>query len=109
MCHNNLAVALSSTSDALTLVQAENMQLVLDNRATAAELMDLAGQLKDHSLADLRDTRLLESLQAAEAQAKEARRQFRIVKGVVSGVVAGSGIDWAGDEQLRNLVLDAED
>ena len=37
------------------------------------------------------------------------KRQWRIVKGLVSALVAGSGVDWAADEKLRGLVEDGEE
>ena len=37
-----------------------------------------------------------------------AKKRWRIMKTVVAAVVAGSGVDWARDENLRNLVLDED-
>lgn len=109
MCHNNLSSTLHGTLDTLTLQQVENLRVMNANRSLTAELIDLAGQLKDHELDDIQDAALLARLRASEADAKEARRQYRIIKGVVGGLIASSGVDWAKNEQLRSLVLDAED
>jgi Centromere protein H (CENP-H) len=109
MCHSNLSAALHHTLDALTLEEVENLRIMEENRTLAADLFQLAAQLKEHEPDDLHDTDLRDRLNTAEADAREARRQYRFIKGVVGGVIAGSGIDWARDEQLRDLVLDAED
>lgn len=52
---------------------------------------------------------------AAEAQVAElegrlaaSRQKWRIMKGTASGIVAGSGVDWAADPVLRDVVLDPE-
>lgn len=52
---------------------------------------------------------------AAEAQVAElekrlaaSRQKWRVMKGTASGIVAGSGVDWAADPVLRDVVLDPE-
>lgn len=52
---------------------------------------------------------------AAEAQVAElekrlaaSRQKWRVMKGTASGIVAGSGVDWAADPALRDVVLDPE-
>lgn len=52
---------------------------------------------------------------AAEAQVVElekrlaaSQQKWRIMKGTASGIVAGSGVDWAADPVLRDVVLDPE-
>lgn len=52
---------------------------------------------------------------AAEAQIAElekrlaaSQQKWRVMKGTASGIVAGSGVDWAADPVLRDVVLDPE-
>ncbi|KAK8246886.1 hypothetical protein HDK90DRAFT_24130 [Phyllosticta capitalensis] len=52
---------------------------------------------------------LKEELEAAEREMRDARRRWRVMKGVAAGVVVGSGVDWAEDEGLRGLVMGADD
>jgi len=40
-----------------------------------------------------------------QAKLKSEKRKLEMVKGVVQGVIVGSGIDWAADDQLREIVL----
>ena len=55
------------------------------------------------------DPKLREGLEELEASAKASRQRWRVLKSLVSGVVVGSGADWARDEELRDMVLDSED
>ncbi|KAK6501739.1 hypothetical protein TWF481_009566 [Arthrobotrys musiformis] len=43
---------------------------------------------------------------AAKEEAGRAQRRCRTLKGVLQGVIAGSGINWAEDDALRELVLE---
>ncbi|KAK8199804.1 uncharacterized protein BKA78DRAFT_13148 [Phyllosticta capitalensis] len=52
---------------------------------------------------------LKKELEAAEREMRDARRRWRVMKGVAAGVVVGSGVDWAEDEGLRGLVMGADD
>lgn len=44
-----------------------------------------------------------------EAEVREERRReewrLRVLRGVLGGLVVGSGVDWARDEELAELVL----
>ena len=42
-------------------------------------------------------------------QLQLSRRRWKVVKGVVSAMVVGSGVDWASDPKLIDMVLDLED
>lgn len=75
----------------------------------AATLWDLASQLKAQDLDGIDDIELREKLERSQKESRESRRRFRILKGLTAGVVAGSGVDWARDDELRALVLDDED
>lgn len=47
-------------------------------------------------------------IDAADREVAGVRRDWRVWKGVAAGVVVGSGVDWAGEEDLVELVVDAE-
>ena len=72
-------------------------------------LLGLTNQLKEQDVDNIDDIELRSQLDTLQVDTKEARRRLRIVKSVVAAVVAGSGIDWARDDELRDLVLDAEE
>ncbi len=44
-----------------------------------------------------------------EGDVSNARKEWRIWKSVVGGIIAGSGVDWAADAKLLEVVMDEED
>jgi hypothetical protein len=45
-------------------------------------------------------------LEAEEQALRKARAEWRVLKGVVGGVVVGSGVNWAEDKELVEIVMD---
>ena len=79
------------------------------NRELTATLLDLAEKTKTQDISSIEDPLLKEQLEALHAETKVAKRNYRIMKSVVGTVVAGSGVDWSENEELCQLVLDAEE
>ncbi len=92
----------------LTDVQAETIRVCRRNIDLTTELFDLAGELKERKAVDLSAPAARKKMQDREAELRASRRGWRVMKGVASGIVAGSGVDWAEDETLRGVVLDPE-
>jgi hypothetical protein len=67
----------------------------------ARRVVRLAGEVADGGAGEQG-----EEWEAAERDEREARRKWRIMKGLVAGVVVGSGVQWVEDEELVELVLD---
>ncbi|KAF2464703.1 uncharacterized protein BDR25DRAFT_271316 [Lindgomyces ingoldianus] len=109
MVHNTLASKLTSTTHALNAAEKENITVNEKNRELARSLLALAEELKARSTEDIEDPRLREQVTDEEKGLKESRRRMMTLKGIVSGMVVGSGIDWAEDDALRGLVMDEED
>lgn len=95
----------------LTEAEAEVLRAARRNRELAAEVLRLARE------ADRGRTGAAGGGgdPAAEAQVAElerrlaaSRQKWRVMKGTASGIVAGSGVDWAADPVLRDVVLDPE-
>ncbi|KAB2576588.1 hypothetical protein BFW01_g2885 [Lasiodiplodia theobromae] len=103
-----IATALASTTKALSAANVKNAALAstllsLANPPSAS----ISSSAVNEALAD--DHKLRDQLVEAERDAARARRRWRSMKGVVAGMVVGSGVDWAEDEALRELVLEDED
>ncbi|TQV99746.1 hypothetical protein V2A60_005186 [Cordyceps javanica] len=96
------AAKAQETRDALTDVQVETLRVCRRNVNLTSRLFDLAAQLKERKAVDWDGGE--EALRV-----REEKRKWRAVKGAASGIVAGSGVDWASDEALREMVLDPED
>lgn len=90
-------------------MQSDTIRACRRNVTLTSELLSLAGELKEKKAVDMDDAAVATRLESLEAELKKSRRGWRLVKGVASGVVAGSGVDWASDETLRDMVLEPED
>lgn len=73
----------------------------------AEHLLDLAKQT-DQGRAEFlsADSEHAPEIARLEAELKGSRQRWRVVKGTASAIVAGSGVDWARDAELRDIVLD---
>ncbi|KAH8716300.1 hypothetical protein HC256_005076 [Beauveria bassiana] len=96
------AAQAQDTRDSLTDVQAETLRACRRNVNLTSKLFELAAQLKERKAVDWDGGE--EALRV-----RDEKRKWRTVKGAASGIVAGSGVDWASDEALRDMVLDPED
>ncbi|KAI1089546.1 centromere protein H (CENP-H)-domain-containing protein [Rostrohypoxylon terebratum] len=100
---------LRSLLDEITEVESQSLRLGRENVELAAKLLDLAEQT-DRSKAEainMHPERAAE-ISHLEDQVKLSRQRWRVLKGTASAVVAGSGVDWSRDAELRDIVLDPE-
>lgn len=81
------------------------MQATHANQELASQLLRLTSQQSSWR-DEMDDDSLRSQIEAVEKEGKEARAQRDRIKEVVSAVIVGSGVDWARDERLRQLVLD---
>lgn len=109
MVNSKLSKDLQNTSIDLMEIEKKNINLSTMNQDLAATMLDLAKDVKEQNSEDVDDPMLRNQLQRLDREVKDARRDWRIMKSVVSAVVTGTGIDWAMDDTLVELVLDDED
>ena len=109
MVHSSLAAKLSSTISTLAATEKSNLSANETNKELAQTLLGLAEEMKSQSTEEIEDLRLRTQLQELDSRVQMARRRWRIMKSVVAGMVVGSGINWANDAMLRELVMDDED
>jgi F0F1-type ATP synthase assembly protein I len=95
--------------ETLVSTQAENAQVVKRNAELAQELCELAETIKAEARASAAEPETQAAIERLKAKVINARRKWRIMKSLVSAIVAGSGVNWAQDEELRDLVIDDED
>lgn len=103
------SAGLRAALDRLSEAEAEAQRARRRNRELAAEVLRLAaeaGRSREEALAG--DERAAAQVAALEARLATSRQKWRVIKGTAAGIVTGSGVDWAADEVLRELVLDPE-
>ena len=79
-----------------------------ENRSLAKTILEWTAD-DNNDPGSIEDPDFQEELEELRAGSKAEKRQYRIMKSLVSAIVAGSGYDWSQDEELRNLVMDVED
>ncbi|KAI5868209.1 centromere protein H (CENP-H)-domain-containing protein [Durotheca rogersii] len=96
---------------ALTEVEGESLRLGRENVDLAARVLELASRADRERAEALAGAGARPGPEIAqlEAEVRRSRRRWRALRGVASAVVAGSGVDWAADPVLRDVVLDPED
>lgn len=92
----------------LTQVKVEAAQISRQNVEWAAVLCDLADKARQNETGSINSPEMRSTITRLEDEVASRRKRWRVIKGVASGVVAGSGVDWARDDELCDMVLDAE-
>lgn len=94
--------------DKLTETEAESARLSRRNVELASELLGLAQETDRGKSEPMNDPATKLELERVEQEARTSRQRWRVMKGTASAIVAGSGVDWARDHALRDIVLDPE-
>ncbi|EFW98455.1 hypothetical protein CMQ_4307 [Grosmannia clavigera kw1407] len=91
-------------------VAAESCRVRRQNQALAEQLhRQLAEAVEDDSAGgDKNNDTHDDELTQLQQELKASRQRWKLIKGTASAVVVGSGVDWARDPELQNLVLDPE-
>ncbi|KAI1503753.1 centromere protein H (CENP-H)-domain-containing protein [Biscogniauxia marginata] len=91
--------------DEIASLEGHSLRLGRENVSLASQLLELADKSRRDKAAALVDN---PEITALEAEVRQSRQRWRVLKGAASAVVAGSGVDWARDPELKDMVLDAE-
>ncbi|KAI1137831.1 centromere protein H (CENP-H)-domain-containing protein [Hypoxylon sp. FL0543] len=93
----------------ITEVESQSIRLGRENVDLASKLLDLAEQMnRTKEEAVNTDPERAAEIARLEGEVKLSRQRWRVLKGTASAVVAGSGVDWSRDAELRDIVLDPE-
>ena len=108
IAHTNLSSSLQMLLKETARLSADNIRAMERNRCLTATLLTLAKRVQLREDEVSKDARFDAQLEVLRQDAATARRKWRMMKSVVAALVAGSGIDWARDDDLRDLVVDEE-
>ncbi|KAL5618640.1 hypothetical protein FOVSG1_000862 [Fusarium oxysporum f. sp. vasinfectum] len=92
----------------LTNVQSNMLRKSRENVTSAAEMLELAEQVKLKKRVPP-NSKMMQEQEELEADVKASKQRWRVMKGVASGIIVGSGIDWVHDDELQDVVLDPEE
>ena len=106
--HENLTTSHNSTRKTLSNLELENLQINRKNQELVRQLLELTGE--DASWKEeLDDPDLKAQLEELETEQKRNKAKWEVMKNIASAVVVGSGVNWAEDKTLSDLVLDEMD
>jgi hypothetical protein len=95
-------------TDELTKVQVETVRISRRNVDLASEVLKLADAASQNKAESIDDPATKDEIARLENELKASRQRWKVMKGTASAVVAGSGVDWVKDPELRDIVLDPD-
>lgn len=98
-----------SAENELMKVEIEHTVTAQKNVALATQMLALADEAKAQKKEDIQDPKLRAKVDELDAAMRASRQRWRILKGTASATIAGSGLDWARDPQLLDMVMDDDD
>jgi regulator of replication initiation timing len=108
LVHSHLSQQLRDLQHKFSQLEDQIAKLNGENQALAAELFQLTDALKDQTVEELDDPRLIAELDSLDEDIKRAKRRWRVMKSLVKGIIVGSGVEWARRPELLEVVLDDE-
>ncbi|CAN9115895.1 unnamed protein product [Alternaria alternata] len=109
MMHGALTSRLAHTTRSQSTAEHSNMTENQRHEELAETMLALAEEMKTQSAHDIEDAQLRQRVDAVDKELKDSRRRAKTLKGILSAMIVGSGINWAADEGLTELVLEDED
>lgn len=89
-------------------MERENIVIAQKNTELSRKMLALVEEANNQRKEDINDPKARRQLDELDAEMGISRRRFRIMKGTVSATIAGSGVDWARDPKLLEVVMDED-
>ncbi|KAI5287347.1 hypothetical protein KEM54_006052 [Ascosphaera aggregata] len=107
MVHLNIESSRVSCLKDLGNAEVENMILIEENRELVRSISELVQDNKTWR-EEFTEPQLRSQLERLEIEQEAARAKCITMKRIVSATIVASGVDWASDEKLTELVIDDE-
>ncbi|KAK9416922.1 putative Centromere protein H (CENP-H)-domain-containing protein [Seiridium unicorne] len=107
MAHQS--TSLRQTMEQIIDVETQSMRLSRQNVDLAAEVLELAEEANKQKDTPVDDPEQAEEIAQLEDEVKSSRQRWRVMKATASAIIAGSGVNWAADPELKSIVLDEDD
>lgn len=89
-------------------MERENIVIAQKNTELSRKMLALVEEANNQRKEDINDPKARRQLDELDAEMRISRRRFRIMKGTASATIAGSGVDWARDPKLLEVVMDED-
>lgn len=106
LIYENLARSHSACLESLNNAEIENMKINDENQKLVRKLFEYTEPHEETGKNLITDPKLKEKVEEVEAENKRKKADWVTMKRIVSAIIVASGVDWASDEILRELVLD---
>ncbi|KAL3420792.1 hypothetical protein PVAG01_07237 [Phlyctema vagabunda] len=101
-----LTSKLQAAQQELIKVKSDNIMIARQNAELAAKMIALAQDANTQKIEEIEDLKTRQEIEDLEQEVKSSRQKLRIMKETTSAIVVGSGVDWARDPKLLEIVLD---
>jgi len=108
LVQENLANAHSATLEALSKTEIQNIHANQQNQELTRQLLELTKQASSWR-DELDDDEVKLRLDQVETDRKAIQGKWDVIKHVTAAAIVASGVDWARDDELRDLVLNGSD
>ncbi|PGH35183.1 hypothetical protein GX50_01995 [[Emmonsia] crescens] len=105
LIYENLSRAHASCIQSLSNAKVDNIHGTAKNQESVQALLGLTSAEKSWR-EEITDPKLISQLETLEKETKAEKANWVTIKRVVSAAIVASGIDWAEDEELHDLVVD---
>ena len=92
----------------LASTEAKCLSLGRENVELASRVLQLAEESERNKAVSPSDPDAIKDLHRLEGEVKASRQRWHLMKGTASAIVAGSGVNWAQNPELRSMVMDPE-
>lgn len=103
-----LSKKVSTAREELIQVQKEHIITARNNTELAALMTTLAKEASMQKKENIKDSKTRQQFDEVGKSSRASKRKWRIMKGTASATIVGSGVDWARDPELLEIVLDDE-
>ncbi|KAA8567368.1 hypothetical protein EYC84_010393 [Monilinia fructicola] len=87
----------------------ENLAQISNKLQSSREELMRESKTSSQGKESIQDSEVRAQLDELERDMKKSRQRWRIMKNTTSAVIVGSGIDWARDPELLEIVLDDDE
>lgn len=103
------SILLKQVTEETIDLESQNLQMRRKNVDLATQVLSLAAEVNQRNNQTVNNPKQAEDLANLQKDVNISRQRWRTMKATSSAIVAGSGVNWSEDDQLRSIVLDNND
>jgi centromere protein H (CENP-H) len=109
MCAAAAGQAVQAAKERRDEMEREGRGKMVENEGMAQRMLGMAEEVDaEKDGLDRISVEMKERIEREERAVREARAEWRVLKGLAGGIVVASGMDWASEPELVGVVADGE-